>query len=208
MQKKYFIAAALIALLAVTLVAIQPAQSENSSPAIPDQAAVEQLADSAVAVELKWYTIQEALKLQETTKKKIFMDVYTTWCGPCKMLDANTFSHPVIKKLLADNFIPVKFNAESGDTIVYKGQTFVNPNYTPQPRKSTHQFAIHIASTNQGLAYPTMVFLDENGDMIQPLTGYLEPARMEPILSFFGTDAYKSIAWPDFFNGFKSAITQ
>lgn len=207
MQKKHYLAAALIVLMAATLVAVVPAQSENRGVALAEPVLTEQPADSAVA-ELKWYTVEEALKLQETTKKKIFMDVYTTWCGPCKMLDANTFSHPVIKKLLTDNYIPVKFNAESGDTITYKGQTFVNPNYTPQPRKSTHQFAIYIASTNQGLGYPTMVFLDENGDMIQPLSGYLEPARLEPILSFFGTDAYKTTTWPDFFKGFQSSITQ
>lgn len=205
MQKKHLVLAVLIILVSATLVFALPAQ--DNQPETVAQSAVYPDSDSAV-VELKWYTIEEALELQKTNHKKIFMDVYTTWCGPCKMLDANTFGNPVIRNILNEYYIPVKFNAESGDTITYKGQDFVNPAYTPQPRKSTHQFAIYIASTDQGLAYPTMVFLDEEGGMIQPITGYLDPQRLEPIISFFGTNAYKTVTWPDYFNGFKSAFNQ
>jgi thioredoxin-related protein len=203
-QKKYYVFAAIAVAIIAGILTLNPLRS--------DAAPVKQEAitpDSTTAVaEVKWYTVEEALKMQDSTKKKIFMDVYTTWCGPCKMLDANTFHHPEIMRLLNEYFIPVKFNAESGDTIVYKGQTYVNPNYSPKPRTSTHQFAIYIASTQQGLGYPTMVWLDENGDMIQPLSGYLEPSRLEPILNFFGTNAYKTTTWPDYYKEFKSAITQ
>ena len=37
--------------------------------------------------EINWMTLEEAIKLQEKEPKKIIMDVYTNWCGPCKMLD-------------------------------------------------------------------------------------------------------------------------
>ena len=40
---------------------------------------------------INWITIEEAIELQKTAPKKIIMDVYTNWCGPCKMLDKNTF---------------------------------------------------------------------------------------------------------------------
>ena len=39
------------------------------------------------AQEIQWMTLAEALEAQKTVPKKIFMDVYTKWCGPCKLLD-------------------------------------------------------------------------------------------------------------------------
>ncbi len=209
MQKKNLLIAVLIVFVAGAIAAVSPVFANESNGKLL-QVSDNQLdaeSDSA-AGEFKWHTMNESLKLQETTKKKVFIDVYTTWCGPCKMLDANTFSDPVIKKLLEMYFIPTKFNAESGDTIVFKGQTFLNKNYTPQPRKSTHDFAIYIASTQQGLGYPTMVFLDEELNMIQPISGYIGPAQLEPILSFFGTNAYKDTTWENYLTTFKSQLSQ
>ena len=39
-------------------------------------------------------TLDEARAAQKKEPKKIFMDVYTDWCGPCKLLDKNTFQNP------------------------------------------------------------------------------------------------------------------
>lgn len=213
MQKRYFVLAALILLLGVALMAFVPVD-RSADHHVADLSGYAVDSDSTKA-EFKWYTIAEALEMQKTSQKKIFMDVYTTWCGPCRMLDANTFSNPEIQKILSEYFIPVKFNAESGDTILYQGQTFTNRNYSPLPRKSTHDFAVYIASTEQGLGYPTVVFMDETGTRLQPISGYREPGKgtpqnpgMEPILKFFGTDAYKTTSWNDYFAAFQSNITQ
>ena len=43
------------------------------------------------AQEINWMTIDEALAAHKKTPKPIFMDVYTYWCGPCNLLDKNTF---------------------------------------------------------------------------------------------------------------------
>lgn len=209
MHKKYLFIALVVVFAAATIVVVSPVfagESESESSQVSDNQLIIE-SDSSITA-FKWYGMTEALNYQATAKKKVFIDVYTTWCGPCKMLDANTFSDPVIKKLLAEYFVPSKFNAESGDTIVFKGQTYLNKNYTPQPRKSTHDFAIYIASTQQGLGYPTMVFLDEELNMIQPISGYIGPAQLEPILSFFGTNAYKDTTWEIYLSTFKSQISQ
>ncbi len=60
---------------------------------------------------VKWVTFEEALKLQKKKPKKIFMDVYTDWCGPCKMLDKQTFQNADVVKYLNENYYAVKFNA-------------------------------------------------------------------------------------------------
>lgn len=209
MQKKYVFILILVALLAGTIVAVNPAFNNNNEELNSQVADNELVTEGDTTAEaFKWYQMKEALALQEKTGKKMFIDVYTTWCGPCKMLEANTFSNPVIQKLLSEYYIPTKFNAECGDTVVFKGQTFMNRNYTPTPRKSTHDFAVYIASTQQGLGYPTMVFLDSSLNMIQPISGYLVPSQLEPILSFFGTDAYKTTDWETYYKGFTSQISQ
>ena len=45
---------------------------------------------------IKWMSFGEALKAQKKEPRKIFMDVYTDWCGPCKLLDKNTFQNPCL----------------------------------------------------------------------------------------------------------------
>ena len=44
------------------------------------------LAFTTVAQQINWVTLDEAMELQKKKPKKIMMDVYTNWCGPCKML--------------------------------------------------------------------------------------------------------------------------
>jgi thioredoxin-related protein len=155
---------------------------------------------------IKWYSFSEALELQAINKKKIFVDVYTNWCGPCKFYASNTLSNAVIQKALTEYFIPVKFNAEGNDTIQYKGTLYVNKNPTAGPRRSTHELTYAIAQTPQGIGYPTTVFIDEELNVIQPISGALSAQQLEPILSFFGTDAYKTTTWDVFQKNFVSNL--
>ena len=84
---------------------------------------------NSIAQEIKWVTFEEALALQKKKPKKIMMDVYTSWCGPCKMLDKNTFQNADVAKYVNDNYYAVKFNAEGNDVVKYKEVTYSNPGY-------------------------------------------------------------------------------
>src|SRR5690606_19217831 len=81
--------------------------------------------------QIKWVTFNEALELQKKKPKKIFLDAYTTWCGPCKALDKNTFTNPDVIKFINKHFYAVKFNAEGNEEISYRGNTYTNPHYKP-----------------------------------------------------------------------------
>lgn len=176
--------------------------------AAAEESAIETPAPSKAEAEedFKWYTVAEAIEENKRSNKKIFIDVYTTWCGPCKWLDANTFSNPRIRQLLSAYFIPTKFNAESSDTIYFKDKIFVNQKPNAAPRMSTHEFTMYIATTERGIAYPTMVFLDENMDMIQPISGALSAQQLEPILDYIGQDYYKNTPWETYSQSYISNI--
>ncbi len=80
---------------------------------------------------INWMSMNEALAAQKESPKKIFMDVYTKWCGPCKLLDKNTFKNKSVVDYVNDNYYAVKFNAEGNDIINFNGKEFKNTGYNP-----------------------------------------------------------------------------
>lgn len=157
------------------------------------------------AQKINWVTMDEALAAQKETPKKIMMDVYTVWCGPCKLLDKNTFSNPDVIKYINKNYYAVKFNAEGTASITHEGFTYTNPNYQEgrRGRNTTHFFAD--ALKLQG--YPSIVFFEDDGTLIQALPGYKTPKQLEVYLKMIASNEYLSVTtakkWQDYQSKFK-----
>ena len=151
---------------------------------------------------VNWMTLEQALKKQEKEPRKIFIDVYTDWCGWCKKMDAATFTHPVIAKYLNEKYYAVKFNAEQKDSIVFQGKTFINQN--PEGTRNAHDLAVAMLQGKMG--YPSIVFLDEKSNVITSVSGFQQPQGLEPILNFFIDDKHLTTKWEDFQKSFKSEI--
>jgi thioredoxin-related protein len=149
---------------------------------------------SSVSTELRWYSFADAFKEADKKPKKFFIDVYTDWCGWCKKMDANTFSHPVIIRKLNENFYPIKFDAESKDTLVINGITYKST--FPTQARSTHEFAIALLGNR--LSYPTTLYLDESFNLLGPVPGYLDAKTMEAILDYYAGEHYKHTPWEQF----------
>ena len=113
---------------------------------------------SAQTEKIQWYSFEDAAKLNAQNHKKVFIDIFTDWCGWCKELDRSTFTNPVIVKLMSENFIAVKLNAERKDTVMFNGYMFVNPN--PNGFRSPHQLASTMLKGR--MMYPSMVFMDDS----------------------------------------------
>jgi thioredoxin-related protein len=137
---------------------------------------------------INWISIEEAERLVKQNPKKIFVDIYTDWCGWCKRMDANTFSHPDIVSYVNANYYAVKLNAEQTETIKFRGQQYVNEN--PTGRRTSHNFARAILQGR--MSYPSVAFFDEQLNLITALPGYREPKQFEPILVFFAEDHFVS----------------
>jgi len=119
------------------------------------------------AQEIKWMSMNEALKAQEKQPKKILMDAYTTWCGPCKLMDKNTFTNKDVVNFVNKHFYAVKFDAEGTEEVFYKDFNYTNPNHDPKRkgRNSQHFLANALKITG----YPSLVFFDEKSDVIAPV---------------------------------------
>ena len=138
--------------------------------------------------DIKWMSLEKALEAQKVTPKKIIMDVYTTWCGPCRLLDKKTFGNPDVSRYISQNFYAVKFNAEGDEEIFFYDKKFSNPNYNPdrKGRNSTHDFTKFLGIRG----YPTIIFFSEEGDPIIPLTGYFNVRQIEPYLKMIKRGDY------------------
>jgi len=159
---------------------------------------------------VQWLSFEDALMLNAERAayglptKKIFIDVYTDWCGWCKRMDATTLSHPVIADMLNRDWIPVKLDAERQDTVIINNQVFVQEN--PGVQRSPHQLAQALLQGQIG--YPSLVLIDEMGRPIQVIPGYKTAPQLEMLLNFFSSNAYKTTGWEDFQRIFKGIIRE
>jgi len=92
-------------------------------------------------------SIKKARDLAKKENKLVFIDAYTTWCGPCKMMDRETFKDPEVGAFFNEHFISVKMNME-----------------TPAGRSMPHAAAVK--------SYPAFLFLNPKGELVHQSGGF------------------------------------
>lgn len=151
---------------------------------------------------INWLTIEEVEILQQKNPRKVLMDVYTTWCGPCKMMMKNTFTNKNVIEYINANYYAVKFDAESGRNVSFKGNTYTNPTYIEgqRGRKGQHDFAKALSVNS----YPTIIYMDEELNVIAPIKGYQTPDKIELYLKLFADNIYKTVESQEDFQKFQA----
>ena len=160
---------------------------------------VSNTSESVEETPVKWMTFEEAVSKSKIEKRPIFIDVYTDWCGWCKVMDKNTFSDPQVSKLLNEKFYAIKFNAEQHEDVTFRGKTYT---FVRSGSNGYHELAA--ALLNNQLSYPTAVFLSEDFAMIQPLPGYKKPDEFHKVAQFIGDGYYKKMKWDAWQSQYKS----
>jgi len=134
--------------------------------------------------ELKWYSLEEAQKAGSKDKRKYMIDIYTDWCGWCKVMDKKTFSVASVSAILTEKFYPVKFNAEQTENIIFNEKVYKFNGQTNE--------LINVWLGNE-FGYPTTVFLDEKLKVIGKISGYKDATEFKKILTFYDSEAYKKV---------------
>ena len=106
------------------------------------------LCGSTQGIEFKETNFDKILEIAKKEGKMIFLDVYTVWCGPCKMMAKDIFPLQEVGEFYNTHFISMKVDAEKKENIFIKKYN-VN-------------------------SFPTYLFLDENGELIYRALGHME----------------------------------
>lgn len=142
---------------------------------------------------IKWLTWQEATELSKVTPKKIFIDVYTDWCGWCKRMDATTFQDPKVVQYMNENFYAVKLNAEMKEEIQFNDHLF---KWVSAGRNGVHTLAYSLLEGK--MSYPSFVTLNETFDRIAIMPGYKQPEQLLTELKFAAEEVYKEKSWDQY----------
>lgn len=98
-------------------------------------------------------TFEEALQKAKVEKKDVFVDFYTEWCGPCKVMSQKVFTDPEVGDYFNKHFVSYKLNAEA------PGQAEVAKKYGVE-------------------AFPTMIFMNVKGEVLRTVLGAKAPAAL------------------------------
>lgn len=153
---------------------------------------------AAAPAKIEWLTWDQAAAKMAKEPRKLMVDVYTDWCGWCKRMDATTMEDPGIIKQVNEKFYAIKMDGEGRKDILFRDRTY---KFIAQGQRGYHELPAELLGGK--MSYPTLVFLDENYGIIQPLPGYQDVPTLGPILAYFGGGHYKTIAWPEFQASYK-----
>ncbi len=153
---------------------------------------------AATEESINWMTIDEVQVAMKKQPKKVYIDLYTNWCGWCKVMDKKTFSNKEVIAYMNKHFYAVKLNAEQKESIRFLGKVY---EFAPQYR--ANMLAVELA--NGQLSYPTSIFIEENFQNPQPVPGYLDVGQMEMILKYFGQNLHRSEPFADYQRNFKAS---
>lgn len=170
----------------------------------PEFTSAQDKASPASGEKIKWLDFEKAVELNKKKPKKMFIDMYTSWCGWCKKMDASTFINPVIVSYMNKHYYAVKFNAERTDTVNFNGTKFINAN--PSGRRSSHDLAKELLSGR--MSYPSFVFLDEKLDKVTTVPGFRKAPEFEAILNYIGSNSYRTEKWEVFTSSFKGTAVE
>lgn len=146
------------------------AQTNNSSGLAESTPAPSVIKADPIVSGIEWLSLEEAYARNQEEPRKIFVDVYTDWCGWCKKMDKVTFANDKVADYANEHYYAVKLDAESDREFEMAGQ------------KMTEQAVARQLGVR---SYPTIVLIHEDFQKFQPVPGYREAEDFLEILTKF-----------------------
>lgn len=142
---------------------------------------------------VNWLSIKEAQQKNKEVQKPFIIDIYTDWCGWCKHMMKTTYSNAGIANYINTNFYPVKFDAETKDTIEYNDKIYKPTSKEP---KTPHELAMKFLGTS--LSYPSTLLVTNNFEYNLLSQGFIEDKKIEPLLIFIVENAWRNSVYDEF----------
>ncbi|MEO6132625.1 MAG: DUF255 domain-containing protein [Saprospiraceae bacterium] len=142
------------------------------------------------AQEIKWMSWEEAVAANAKNPKKIFVDVYTDWCGWCKKMDQTTVQDTAVVTIMNNKFYAIKLNAEQKETIHFKNYDF---NWVAGGRSGNNELATILLEGQ--MSFPTTVLLDSDFVRIAISPGYKLGDALIKELKFAAEGYYMTMDW-------------
>ncbi len=113
--------------------------------------------------EVEWENWNNGFPKSQQSQKIALIDVYTDWCGWCKVMDKNTYTHPKVVETIDQYFVPIKFNPEKPEKYLVGTDTLDGRTLLGQ------------LSGGKSSGYPTTYFFLPGTNQIFQQPGYIEP---------------------------------
>lgn len=139
--------------------------------------------DMARGVSVQWISLPQLQERMARQPKPVLVDLYTDWCGWCKVMDKKTYARTEVAQYINTHFYAVKINAESREAMTWQGKT-----YQFNGQAGIHNLAIQL--TRGQLSFPHTIFVVPGEPQPQAIPGYLEVPDMELLLKYFGEGRY------------------
>ena len=145
-------------------------------PSTPDRAAKPAPKSAGGERKLPWLAFDAATEKAKKENKHVIVDVYTTWCGWCKVMDKQTYGNAEVATYLTENFVLAKVNGESSAELHYKGKTMTE-----------RQFARSVGVTG----FPSTFFLKPDAEIIGGAPGFIGPDNFIIYAKYVSTKWYE-----------------
>ena len=164
------LAATVLLLFGFSLLAV-PLRAEDKAPRLSRSAT-----PAPGEKKLPWLAFDAATQQAKKENKHIIVDVYTTWCGWCKVMDRQTYGNTEVADYLLQNFVLAKVNGESSSKLSWKGKTITE-----------REFARAVGVTG----YPATYFLKPDAEVIGGAPGFIRATDFIVYAKYVNTRWYE-----------------
>jgi len=128
------------------------------------------------AEKLEWLAFDAATARALDQHKHLIVDIYTTWCGWCRVMERETYSNPEVAAYLRENFVLAKVNGESSAKMKWRGRDLTE-----------RQFARAVGVTG----YPATYFLKPDAELLGGVGGFLRVPEFMVYATYVNTKWYE-----------------
>jgi thioredoxin-related protein len=178
------------AALALTLLAIPLAGSARPDPDSPENKAKAEAPPKTDAKKVEWLAFDAAAERAVKQDKHMIVDIYTTWCGWCRVMERETYANPEVAAYLKDNFVLAKVNGESANKLHWNGKELTE-----------RQFAREVGVTG----YPATFFMKPNAELLGGVPGYIKSPDFMIYSRYVATRWYQKGKIQEYVDSLRSA---